>query len=158
MNERDASVWALDAGVMTAKDFGGSFIGSGQPRAFTPAGDTAGLIAGLSNPSTEPYLRPSSGIAADAAILATRLASGTPAIIGGSSGSGPTLITGQDRLNQNLRPSDSQQRALDAPEISPNAAQPNPEPSSIVLLCMGCGIFTFGRKKLCRRQKTELTA
>jgi hypothetical protein len=100
VTEWDASAWALNtAHLLNATDAGGGFIGTSTPVTFS--NNTLGnlLSTGLGNPysntgATE-YFRTLSSIGSGVTILGTR-PTNIPAILGGQSGTGYTLIMGYD--------------------------------------------------------------
>jgi hypothetical protein len=100
VTEWDASAWALNtAGLLSAADTGGGFVGTGTPVTFTAGGVAAGLDAGLTNPysngGASEFFRTFGSLGTGVSVLGTRGAA-VPAILGGASQSGQTIIIGYD--------------------------------------------------------------
>jgi hypothetical protein len=154
ITEWDGSVWALNtAGLLTATDSGGGFIGTGTPVTFTAAGLAAGLGAGLPNPysdaSATEFFRTFSGVGGTTQVLGTR-GGGTAAIIGGASGSGNTLIIGYDWADDGFATAASHQLLLNSLSFSVSAV--TPEPGSIALFGIA-GLGLAGLRVASKRRK-----
>jgi hypothetical protein len=152
ITEWDASAWALNtANLINADDGGGAgFIGTGTLVTFTAAGVNAGLSAGLGasysdGPRTE-FFRNLINIGAGVDILATRPGN-NPAIIGGSSGAGATLIIGYDWADSfPAGTSASGTLLLNALNYNPGGVAVVPEPSTLLLGALGAmGLLGYRR-------------
>lgn len=160
ITEWDASDWALDvANLLNADDTGGSFVGTGTPVAFTPAGQAEGLSNGLgaaySDGERTEFFRQLANIGSGVDILATR-PGGTPEIIGGASGSGSTLIIGYDWADG--FPSGSSASGtllLNALNYNAQAVQAVPEPDSLALVLASLGALSLVGSLARKRQVTK---
>jgi uncharacterized protein (TIGR03382 family) len=142
ITEWDAADWALDtANLLNADDDGGGFIGTGTQVTFTAAGLSQGLGTGLSNPYSDgvrtEFFRTFSSIGGGVDILATRPGN-IPAILGGASGAGRTVIVGYDWADSfPATLSNNGQLILNILNSRGGGNNAAPEPGTIGLATMG---------------------
>lgn len=150
ITEWSAAEWTLDiANLLNADGGTNSFIGSNTPVTLTAAGLALNLGMGLPNPYSDgprtEFQWTLSNIGAGVDILAT-IPGNTPAIIGGQSGSGYTLINSLDWADSFPESaSASGTWLLNALNLVRSEPNPVPAPATLVLLLIGLVGITAAR-------------
>jgi hypothetical protein len=148
--------WAVDvANLLVADDAGtDTLVGAGTPVTFTPVGLASGMGDGLPNPYSDggrtEYFRTFSNIGPLTEVLGTRPGD-LPAILGGQSGLGTTVVIGYDWADGfPAGASNSGQLLLNALDYAPGALNV-PEPGTMTLFALGA-LFAVRRGKALRRR------
>lgn len=161
ITEWAASEWALDtANLLNADDNGGGLIGNAVSVTFTPAGISAGLSSGIGasygDTGRTDFFRTLANLGAGVDVLATRPGD-IPAIVGGVSGAGHTLIVGYDWADGfGAANAGTRQLLLNALTFGTAAGEVS-EPESLGLLGFGLLAAALARKRMRPSPSSRLT-